>query len=148
MTHAKADAFGRRAYCPDISGRDLVPDDCDGGSYPREVRHGEPGSVSAVSEADEPCREFVRIVRDVPTLSDRALALIDGPRQDDYASPELNFARIGGMWAAILGLPESVTPKQVALMMAALKIARLAHKDTEDGRVDAVGYLEIFERLR
>ena len=82
------------------------------------------------------------------TLSDRALALIDGPRQDDYAAPEVNFARIGGMWALILGLPEAIPPARVALMMAALKLARAAHKPTEDSLVDAVGYLELCERLR
>lgn len=82
------------------------------------------------------------------TLSDRALALIDGPRQDDYASPAVNLSRIGAMWSAILGLEEAIPSSRVALMMAALKIARAAHKPTDDSLVDTVGYIELAWRLR
>ena len=82
------------------------------------------------------------------TLSDRALELVDGPRQDSYAPPEVNLGRIGAMWAAILGLPEAVPGWKVALMMSALKIARAAHNPNDEALVDATGYLEIVERLR
>ena len=82
------------------------------------------------------------------TLSDRALELINGPRADSYAAPEINLARIGVMWAPILGLDDAVPAWRVALALAALKIARAAHRPDEDSVVDAVGYLELVERLR
>ena len=82
------------------------------------------------------------------TLSDRALELVDGPRQDSYAPPEVNLGRIGAMWAAILSEPDAIPGWKVALMLSALKIARAAHRPDDDSLVDAVGYLEIVERLR
>lgn len=82
------------------------------------------------------------------TLSDRALDLINGPRADEYAPPELNLPRIGQAWAAVLGLPEAIPGHKVALMMAALKCVRAAHSATDDSLVDLVGYAELAERLR
>lgn len=129
--------------CPDVMGRDL----CGGGGLRREPRRVD---VSSVSPGGSPGADGVLRVRDdaARTLSDRALALIDGPRQDDYASPEVNLSRIGAMWSAILGLEDAIPASKVALMMAALKIARAAHKPTEDSLVDTVGYVELAWRLR
>ena len=54
--------------------------------------------------------------------------------------------RIATIWSAILGHP--ITPWQVALMMAGLKIARLSHAPlSEDSWVDAVGYLALGAEL-
>lgn len=83
-----------------------------------------------------------------PTLSDLALDLIHGPRQDEYAPPELNMPRIGAMWAAILGLPEPIPGWRVAVLLAGMKVVRAGYKPGEDSLVDAVGYLEIARRLR
>ena len=84
----------------------------------------------------------------VATLSDRALELINGPRAEMYAAPEVNLARIASMWSAILGLDEPIQAWQVALMMCALKVARVAHQPNDDGLVDLVGYAELVARLR
>lgn len=130
--------------CPDIEGRDL----CGGGSLRREARRADPGSVSSVSEAGERGSEHLPPMRKPASLSDRALALIDGPRQDDYAPPARNMKNIGRVWAAMLDLPEPIPPEQVALMMAGLKLVRASYKPGEDSLVDMVGYAEIAERLR
>lgn len=82
-----------------------------------------------------------------PTLSDEALALVDGARAAEYDKPELNLERIGAAWGAVLG-SESIPGWQVALCMAALKCVRAGHKATDDSLIDAVGYLEIARRLR
>lgn len=71
-----------------------------------------------------------------------AASLIGGERQQDYGSAADNFARIGNLWAEILGVP--VTPVQVALCMNQVKVARLVSSpDHLDSWVDGVGYLAI-----
>ncbi len=68
-------------------------------------------------------------------------------RRDNYDSPTPNFQRIAALWSVILG--KEVTPEQVALCMAALKIARLMYEYTDDGAIDLAGYalclMEIIE---
>lgn len=76
-----------------------------------------------------------------------AHGLIHGPRHEDYGHPLDDFARTGKMWAAILGL-DTVTPKQVALCMAALKISRQCNKPKRDNIVDGCGYLSTIEMIQ
>lgn len=116
--------------------------DCDGGTYPRDdlpkvwlPRETEFGDVHGVRESRR-------------TLSDQALDLINGPRQDAYAAPEVNLARIGFMWAGLLDLPEPIPAWRVALLMEALKTARAWHSPTDDSCVDGVGYWELVVRTR
>ena len=72
--------------------------------------------------------------------------LINGPRQVDYGSPQENFENIAVRWSQILGGFE-VEAWQVCLMMADLKIARLANGPHEDSFVDACGYLALASEL-
>ncbi|GER08804.1 hypothetical protein GCM10007972_24580 [Iodidimonas muriae] len=46
-------------------------------------------------------------------------------RAEEYGDAHRMHARIAAIWSAILG--HAVTPHQVALCMAGLKLARLAH---------------------
>lgn len=120
---------------PDVAGLDLG---CDG------VRETEPltrdnGAGSRTLSDDE-------LMGD--TLSDRALALVNGPRAEEYAPPEVNMPRIGQMWGAMLGLEKPIPGWRVALMLAGLKLIRAAHKPGEDSLIDSVGYIEIAERLK
>ena len=76
----------------------------------------------------------------------RAGLLIGKVRSAEYGDSQQMHARIAAIWSAILGHP--VTPWQVTLMMAGLKIARLSHAhQSEDGWVDAVGYLALGSEL-
>lgn len=60
-------------------------------------------------------------------------------RGDEYGSPWQNHERIAVMWTAIIGV--EFTPEQVALCLAAMKIARLAHNsDHQDSWKDLAGY--------
>lgn len=118
-------------YCPDVAGRD-----CGGGQYP----------LPDVRGPSEPGERDVQPMR--KSLSDRALELVDGPRQDAYAPPARNMRNIGRVWAAMLDLPEPIPPEQVALMLAGMKLVRASYKAGEDSLVDLVGYAEIAERLR
>jgi hypothetical protein len=69
-----------------------------------------------------------------------ALDLINGDRHEDYGSAVDNHRRIASMWEVILG-NEHITPSQVALCMAAVKMARLAHDQSKgDSWIDLAGY--------
>lgn len=82
---------------------------------------------------------------DATTILSEAEALVNGgERQRQYGHPAKNFKDVAAMWAVILGAP--VTARQVALCMAALKLARFSNGDgTRDSLVDACGYLRTIE---
>ena len=94
---------------------------------------------------------------DEPKISKRAEILheaehcICGEREQDYGSPETNFAIIAEMWSAYTGA--KITPLDVAMMMCLLKIARIKNGGgSGDSFVDLCGYGacggEIFENDR
>ena len=71
-------------------------------------------------------------------------------REQVYGTPEDNFTTIGLLWSVYLRAahPElraameanGITPKDVAIMMALLKPARIATGSSEDSYVDLAGY--------
>lgn len=85
-------------------------------------------------------------------ILDKAKDCVCGQRQQDYGNPEDNFAAIADFWTIYINIPEVVfTPKDVAMMMALLKVARIrTGKGTMDSYVDLAGYAacagEIAER--
>jgi len=71
-------------------------------------------------------------------LLDAAKAAVQG-RGEEYGSVLENHRRIAFMWTAIFG--RIVEPEQVALCLAAMKIARLStNLDHQDSWVDLAGY--------
>ena len=75
---------------------------------------------------------------------DAALRCVCGEREQDYGSPEDNFATIAAFWHTYLyaktGVSVRIEPDDVAVMMALLKVARLATGKTPDSYVDLAGY--------
>lgn len=81
-----------------------------------------------------------------------AAECVCGSREEDYGSPENNFRTIASLWNSYLygaGLMENPTPhvwkgikpKDVAAMMALLKVARIAgNRPKPDNWVDLAGY--------
>lgn len=67
-----------------------------------------------------------------------AAECVCGSREEDYGSPEDNFGVIAALWTAYTGT--DVTPKDVAMMMALLKIARAKAGSKPDTYVDLAGY--------
>lgn len=61
-----------------------------------------------------------------------------GEREHDYGTPENNFTFIGKLWEAYTG--QSYSAKDVAIMMALLKIARIKTGVKADSFVDLAGY--------
>lgn len=72
-------------------------------------------------------------------LLNKALEIVNGARQENYGSPEQNFARIAAFWT--LYLQRHITPADVAAMMILMKTARLQNNiKHEDSWIDIAGY--------
>jgi hypothetical protein len=70
-------------------------------------------------------------------LNDAAKTVTD--RGANYGTPAENFERIAVLWTALLG--HEVSAAQVAMMMAAVKMARLcADEKHMDSWIDIAGY--------
>ena len=69
----------------------------------------------------------------------RAKECVCGHREQDYGSPEDNFATIAAFWTAYMGVEFSAL--DVSMMMALLKIARIKNGGgSGDSFVDLAGY--------
>ena len=74
-----------------------------------------------------------------------ASELINGPRQQSYGHPSENFSRLAERVKQHVGV--DVEPWRVALLLAELKMARLANGYHADSVVDAVAYLALAGEL-
>jgi hypothetical protein len=74
-----------------------------------------------------------------------ATDLVCSTRAASYGPPSENFQRIATGWQVILGA--NVSPEQVALCMAWLKIARLVNGPHHDSYVDGAGYMALAGEL-
>jgi hypothetical protein len=70
-----------------------------------------------------------------------ALTLLNGPRQEQYGAPAESLRRIAALWSAYLGV--DVSGKDVALLMALLKICREGYRHKPDNLIDAAGYIAL-----
>lgn len=71
--------------------------------------------------------------------------LVNGDRQKMYGDPVNNMANIARAWSGVCGF--TISPKQVALCMAALKLVREGYRHQDDNLTDAVGYIQIADRV-
>ena len=78
-------------------------------------------------------------------------AIAGNDRSRDYGHPRANHERIAGMWTIQLGKKlkpgERIEPDEVALMMIALKLARLINSPKRDSVVDIAGYAKCWEMI-
>lgn len=83
------------------------------------------------------------------SVLDRARAIVTGGRQTTHGRPERSFQHIAARWSLTLGV--TVTPFQVALMMADMKQVRALEGVTqgagEDHLVDMAGYVALAAEL-
>ena len=77
------------------------------------------------------------------TVLDEAARLTSADRQENYDHPTRNMGRTAAMWAAFLGVP--ITPRQVAVCMVLVKVAREAHVPKRDNLVDIAGWARVAE---
>lgn len=77
-------------------------------------------------------------------ILEAAVLCVCGDREQDYGSPENNFQTIANLWIDYLTAkddPLGIEPKDVAAMLALLKIARIATGHAKaDNWVDLAGY--------
>jgi len=71
-------------------------------------------------------------------ILEEAEKCVCGQREEDYGSPEDNFRLIAEFWSSYTGA--AISSKDVAVMMALLKIARIKTGDKRDNFVDLAGY--------
>jgi hypothetical protein len=62
-------------------------------------------------------------------------------RQKIYGDPRTNHCRIADLWTVYL--EHQITPQQVAICMALVKIARLMETETADSFIDLAAYAAI-----
>jgi hypothetical protein len=84
-------------------------------------------------------------VNNKSSILDEAQQLIYGDRQQDYGSVTTNFSNIAKGWEVIFRT--TVTPEQVGLAMAWVKIARQSNKKKRDNLVDVAGYIGCIEKI-
>ena len=72
-------------------------------------------------------------------ILDAAQKCVSGNREQDYGNPEDSFNAIARLWSAYIGY--EFEAKDVAAMMALLKIARIASGHAKsDNWIDLAGY--------
>ena len=79
-------------------------------------------------------------------ILEHARKCITGERHENYGESERNFDKIAQFWTVYLAerLRKPISPEDVGLMMAFLKVARcMTGVQTEDSYVDACGYLAL-----
>lgn len=72
------------------------------------------------------------------TILEEAIKCVTRDRNLEYDVPENNFGKISGLWTSYLGVP--ISPKDVALIMVLLKVARAHSSDKADNYIDIAGY--------
>jgi len=71
-----------------------------------------------------------------------ASCLINGERQDTYGDISESWERIGRLWAGILDLDQDIPAYMVGIMMATMKLSRIAGSpEHTDSYIDALAYI-------
>ena len=72
-------------------------------------------------------------------ILEQARKCVCGDREQDYGTPESNFSNIAKLWTAYKDV--KFTPKDVAIMMLMVKIARIKSNHAKlDNWIDICGY--------
>ena len=80
-----------------------------------------------------------------PEILDEAKKIVSGRREQEYGAPEDSFTATAALWTAYINAahPECAikfSPKDVAMMLGCLKVARIARGDKPDSFIDLAGY--------
>tara|TARA_R100001460_G_scaffold43755_1_gene80099 strand:+ start:2401 stop:2760 length:360 start_codon:yes stop_codon:yes gene_type:complete len=74
-------------------------------------------------------------------ILEEASKLIGGDRKDDYGDKLTNHQNIAALWSIFL--QRNITPHDVAMCMALVKVARLIHSHKKDSYLDLAAYAAI-----
>ena len=75
------------------------------------------------------------------TLLEEAKKLIGGDRQKEYGDKLKNHQNIADLWSVFL--EKKITPHDVAICMALVKVARLMNQHKKDSYLDMAAYAAI-----
>lgn len=140
----------RRAKNGEIPCRSCVKDNSKEGLKPSNwaltddhwVEVGKFGGKGSIIEYPVDKKDLEALQKEVISrayILDEAKKCVCGQREQDYGSPEDNFKIIAELWTAYKKVDFS--PVDVSMMMALLKIARIATGTaTKDSFVDLAGY--------
>ena len=78
-------------------------------------------------------------------LLKETIKVITGPRAKDYGDKYDNHVNIAKLWSSYLDY--EISPHDVAICMALVKIARLKHRRTKDCYIDIAGYAAIASEI-
>lgn len=79
---------------------------------------------------------------DADDIMAEASCLLKEARQETYGDFWDNHRRVGVMWGEMLRLEEAIAPDMVAIMMAIVKLSRIANDSTHtDNYIDATAYI-------
>ena len=94
------------------------------------------GTPKEVFEEEENKKQFNR-----SKILQSADTLVSKDRADEHGEAMHNFVAIGDLWNAYLGLNKFITPQDVPMMLALLKMARTKENpDNADNYRDLCGY--------
>ena len=94
------------------------------------------GTPKEVFEEEENKKQFNR-----SKILQSADTLVSKDRADEHGEAMHNFVAIGDLWNAYLGLNNFITPQDVPMMLALLKMARTKENpDNADNYRDLCGY--------
>ncbi len=94
------------------------------------------GTPKEVFEKEENKKQFNR-----SKILQSADKLVSKDRADEHGEAMHNFVAIGDLWNAYLGLNNFITPQDVPMMLALLKMARTKENpDNADNYRDLCGY--------
>ena len=84
-------------------------------------------------------------------ILDEAKRLVFGIREGAYDHPKQNGERFAALmnayYGAKLGVLAPFAPKDYAIVMMLVKLAREMHRHTRDNLVDIAGYAEVLARI-
>lgn len=80
------------------------------------------------------------------SILEEAQRLTGGDRQSDYGHPLDDFSKVTGMAMALWGRGPQ-TPREHAIYMCLVKIAREVNKPKRDNRVDLAGYARTIDMI-
>lgn len=79
---------------------------------------------------------------DIDDFLAEASCLIHGDRQDQYGNISDSWERVGKLWAALLELDEPISADMVGIMLATIKLSRIAgNPEHTDSYIDALAYI-------
>lgn len=121
------------------------------------VKKGGQNPPPTTSRPDAPKGQDIRLKKIVeeqvekygPSILEEAQSLVHGPRQAAYDHPYDNHKRIAGFMSVYLAdiLKRDITPREAAMCILLVKIAREMFKSKRDNGVDICGYSAVIEMI-